>query len=644
MTSEAEAASQADPHAPPLLPWARASLGDLEGFDFEAPVADLPSADSPELGDRFRAAAQPGGDEATADTAASRVFHMLAGVTGMMLRSQDPNEPFGPMAALSDGRRSAAPPDFRGQPLAALAEMAVRARHPVLRARLADTCWLLDRTKGQMAGAAAEAYVETVQKVDKGALKFGFEDGALSHSARDLLRRALLIGRAIGTDKPGPSAARDLVSDLRKRAVHQRLSVPTLWFGQLDLDFSVSDPHDVGKDVEGMIDGVPGDTDPHTKVELWRLAARAYHFAKSTQDCHRCQSAGAEQLIAMAEQPTAMMASHFLAAAIAELHGIPGQKERRKALRHRLIEVQAGIADEMSPFFHPMDLQDIAKHTEQQMTRHPLLRDKLFAFALLARSPDPARLVEDAEKSIREHPLSSLFGASHHDSEGKVVHRSEGSGVGDSSDRSAVERQIAEHERIRHYITAAGTIEVARQAIARDHYLCEEAFMHFLAHSPFVPRDVLMTYARGLTRFFQGDFTSALYILTPLLENSLRHVLKSQGHEVTKFDDARSTQEDRTISSMFTEMRSELVGVFGDAIVTDIENVFLKKPGPYLRHRLAHGLLHDGAPYSEDALYGCWLIFHLCTVPLFAYCTQLKLPHDEGESGAQGIAEHEAAE
>src|SRR4029077_18984224 len=31
---------------------------------------------------------------------------------------------------------------------------------------------------------------------------------------------------------------------------------------------------------------------------------------------------------------------------------------------------------------------------------------------------------------------------------------------------------------------------------------------------------------RAFLRFFQGDFASAVYILTPLLENSLRHVLK----------------------------------------------------------------------------------------------------------------------
>jgi hypothetical protein len=114
-----------------------------------------------------------------------------------------------------------------------------------------------------------------------------------------------------------------------------------------------------------------------------------------------------------------------------------------------------------------------------------------------------------------------------------------------------------------------------------------------------------------------------------LLENSLRHVLKSHGHEVTKFDDSKMIQEDRTISSLFEQMRDELDSIFGRAVTSDIENVFLRKPGPYLRHALSHGLLHDGAPYTDDAIYGCWLLFHLCMLPLFPYRTQIVLPFDD---------------
>ena len=165
--------------------------------------------------------------------------------------------------------------------------------------------------------------------------------------------------------------------------------------------------------------------------------------------------------------------------------------------------------------------------------------------------------------------------------------------------------------------------------IATDHYLSDEAFVTLLLYSAFVPKDTVATYGRGFLRFFQGDFTSGLYILTPLLENSLRHVLKSHGHDVTSFDDSTMTQQDRTISVLFEQMRQELNSIFGLAITTDIENVFLRKPGPYLRHSLAHGLLPDGAPYGADAIYGCWLLFHLCMLPLFPIRTQLMLPFDD---------------
>jgi hypothetical protein len=464
--------------------------------------------------------------------------------------------------------------------------------------------------------------------VDGGTLTFSFEtgNGALTFRARDLIQRALLIGRAIGSEKKGPSEARQIAANLRTRSFEKLLPIPALWFGHLDLESRISDPAQLAQEVEALITHLPSDTDPDTIVALWRLAARGYHLAKRNNDEHRSQSAAAEQLVTMASvQPSAMLSSTMLMQAIGEFHGVPGKKDRRNELRHRLIDVQAGISEEMSAFSFPSNLDEITKHVEQEM-RQPSLRDKLFVFAALARSPDPKKLTEEAEKSISEHPLSSLFAASHHDSEGKVIHRSEGAGLGDS-DSSAVERQIAQYESIRRHVAASG-IEVARQAIARDHYLSEEVLAPLLLHSPFVPRALVITHCRGFVRFFQGDFVSALYILTPLLENSLRHVLKSSGHDVTTLDDTALTQEDRTISSLFEQMRPEIDSVFGGAIATDIENVFLKKSGPHLRHSLSHGLLHDGDPYSDDAIYACWLIFSLCMIPLFPMRTRLTLPFD----------------
>ena len=82
-------------------------------------------------------------------------------------------------------------------------------------------------------------------------------------------------------------------------------------------------------------------------------------------------------------------------------------------------------------------------------------------------------------------------------------------------------------------------------------------------------------------------------------------------------------------------MRKELDAAFTKAITTDIENVFLIRPGPHIRHDVAHGLLHDGAPYSPDALYACWLIFRLCLLPLFPHLERKRSVRAPGQAAAR---------
>lgn len=541
------------PQGPPI--WLRAISMDLAELDFEEPIIGSQAADANELSQRFRTSAESAATEGGPETPAMRVFSMLAAVTGMHLKAQEPNEPFGPMVVWAEGHRTAAPGDFRGEPVEVLAQMAARAKHPVLQARLADVCWLLERKRAQLGMTVISAYVEIVKQVDSDALRFQYdkEPGALKFDARDLLRRALLIARAMGSDQTAGLAARTIAADLRVRSFKNRLPIPAMWFGHLDLDFGISDPGVVGKEIESLIAGLADGTDGHTIVNLWRMASRAFHLAKKDSDQHRSQSEAAEQLVRMAgQQPMAMLNASMLAEAIAELHGVPDKKDRRKELRHRLVDVQAGIADEISPFTIPIDLDEIVKVVQQEMRQRPSLREKLFVFALLERSPDPDKLAETAAKSIREHPLASLFGTTHHDSEGKVIHRSDGASFGDSENESAIQRQIAQDESIRRHV-ACGKIDAARQVIATDHYLSDEAFVHLLLYSAFVPRDTVATYGHGFLRFFQGDFTSGLYILTPAAGKFLASRAEKPR---ARRDEFRRRQDDPTRSNDFCLVRA----------------------------------------------------------------------------------------
>ncbi len=85
-------------------------------------------------------------------------------------------------------------------------------------------------------------------------------------------------------------AARDAVNRLRKRAVKEGRGVPVIWFSDLDLDFGVSESAEVACSVERALSANQSEN-THIVADLWRLAARAYHFAKKDEDKNRCLAA-----------------------------------------------------------------------------------------------------------------------------------------------------------------------------------------------------------------------------------------------------------------------------------------------------------------------------------------------------------------
>jgi hypothetical protein len=611
----------ANANAVALPIWLKTTLDDAHVVSFESPILGSLSAECMVLRDLYTAAVQALEDAPDyAQTPALRVFYLLAAVTGMFARPSQPHDPFGPFMQLADGSRTPVPVDFR-QHVDVLADLAVRTKHPVLRARLCDVCWLLDRTRGQLGLAAVEAYNDIVERTARGELAYRFasEPGALQSEAAHYLRRALEIGRSVGWDKPAVAKAKATVARLRVDAIAAKRHAAVRWFCSLDLDYSVSGAAGIGDALSMMLANADDPSSALSAVDLWKLAGRAYARAKDEESTYRAQSEAAECLVAhaMAQDGSAMLKAHFLSNAIAALHGIPGMKGRRNSLRHQLIEVQAGVAEEMGVLSEPIDLKAMAVEVQRVVGDADLL-DMLFLVADLGRSPDVAVLDEDAKKRIRASPFTSMFGTAHLDRQGKVLSRTDAAGLGDDANDSAVQHQIAQAERMRRQVFVHGQIEPALQVVRDRHHVSDESLVALLQFSPVVPNDLLETIARGFTCFIQGECVSATYILTPLLESLLRYLLKGHGYDVTVFDDATETQKDRTISQLFEQMRPELELMLSANITADLDRVFLRKPGPSLRHAVAHGLLHDGDPYGSDARYCCWLMFRLCLLPLFA--------------------------
>lgn len=593
--------------------WLKATMSDIENVDdFEKLISKEKHPHCGKFADIYRSASR---EEENSSESEVRVWDFLQGICSLHFKPEDVNEPFGPMVVCADGRRSAAASDFKNR-VDVLQALATAATNIVLRARLCDIAWLLDRNNSFFGAEAIKSYVGLIKCIVAGDLRFDSDiDGSFHPYTRDYILRALGLARMLGWSKPEALEAQAQLVTLRERAVAAQVPAPVYWFCELDLRMRISDPLVVAAELEATLENLSDDAGHHIAVSLWRLASRAYQAGKKDSEKQRCQVAAAEVMVAQAEKTSsAMLASHLIANAIAMLHGVASVRQRRLELRHRLVEVQALVGEEMTSFSHEVDLSDLVADTQGELESLNIY-DSLFLFADLDASPAPEALKADAIEQIEKYPLSSLFGAAHLDDEGKVLHRTDGAGFGEPGD-PAIVQHIAQAERFRREISVSGRIDPARRAIICKHYLSEDIFYEFTCLSPFIPQDLAQTFARGFNRFFQGDFTSAVYILTPLLENSLRYVLKASGHDVTTFDNAGQTQEDRSITSMYDGMRPELDAIFTRAITEDIHRVFLGRPGPAIRHSVAHGLLHDGSPHDADSIYACWLIFRLSIKPL----------------------------
>ena len=312
-----------------------------------------------------------------------------------------------------------------------------------------------------------------------------------------------------------------------------------------------------------------------------------------------------------------MVAAGAIMDAIQALRRLPNTKQRRQELEGRLRHAQSSVRDEMGVVSTRFDLTDFIRHARQSVGGKSLPL-ALGRFADLAQSPEPEALREQARRIAAKSPLSSIVGSTMVDEDGKVVAKSPGM-FGDESDSEvALRHLVARNEGLRRQTAVRGLIEPARHVFQAEHPLGEHHLHVIVAMTPFVPADRVDLVTMALARFFGGDFFSSLHVLVPQLENSLRQILKHAGIDPSAIQ-SDMTQEDRTLSVMLKNERGPLEGILGPAIVLEIEDLFVFRAGPVLRHRVAHGLVSADECYETDSIYACWFMYRFLCLPLFPH-------------------------
>ena len=606
------ATEETDGQKPPLE---IVSVNDFRAVSFEGPIADIDAVDCHALHDLFNDATNHANQ--TGDLRATRVFGILASLCSFHFKPDDPADPFGPMMTVGD-RRTATPRDFRGAQSDVVAEILPEITHPGLRARLADTVWFNNRSKRLAADIAVGAYGDCLDALLDGRLKVRFDTSrTISNHHCKLLLRALQIAHA--TNKGGiiPERLAMLSRRLFDTAVSEKECSSLSQIGRLLLRYDLIDPSDLAAMSEQVALTVAstGSGFPLAVKSAFECSAYAYGQAGDEVGARRCRLAAVEQTLAMKGHVSSAAAqSSWIRTAINQLRDIPNTAQEREALRLEMRDLQHQALDEMGSFTVPIDFEDMRSGTTNIFDELSL-PTALGQFALLSRSRPPEELKKEARDGIADAPFYAMLGGQHIDVDGKVIAETPGVPTSGEPSDEWYKATIAQNMRLRRSIVVGGFIDPARRAVASRFPLSNIEFLPIVELSPFVPQEFKHTFALGFARFMQGDFISAAHLLIPQLESSIRHVLTNHGIDTSKIK-SDMIQEDRPLSALLENYKSEMERVFSEDLTFEIDLLFNHRAGPALRHDFAHGKVSDGYCFGEDVIYACWFIYHLTCFPL----------------------------
>ena len=232
--------------------------------------------------------------------------------------------------------------------------------------------------------------------------------------------------------------------------------------------------------------------------------------------------------------------------------------------------------------------------------------DLVDALLILVNAPPQVPSVAGAQAQAavnRERfPLQHMFGRIVLD-ERHIL----GSAEGEEGRVSASERQQYA------FVHAFGAVELGRalDRLEAEKGLSADVWHALLAENDVIDEATLPAVDRGIERYFAHDYVSALHILVPQLEDTMRGVLD-------RLHIPRVSMIDGQLREMPLNMvldTPEVQALLGEDVVAYFKMLLLQHDAGNIRHRTAHGLLkaeHCTRELTQEIL-SCFLLLLRCT-------------------------------
>jgi hypothetical protein len=444
----------------------------------------------------------------------AQVLEVLAIATSAMLQPSKWNEPFHPMAVF-DGRRTSLPSDLDDDQRALLRRVAHTmddGDNASLRARVCDVGWFYGgRADVALLDKAIAAYAAVPLTRD-----IWHADG------RDEWHRGLELAIRRGADgQPQLKAmASALLSGLRSTEGSDG------FFGvqliQMVRENRLASP-DERADLAALsvLRAAEARSRPNRNLEqAWEQEAAIWFRGLGLRDdASAAQVRRAESLASKADDRrqgvngAAMTASHFVEQALKALHEVPRAYRVEHGLDSRIAELRTQLGKDRQLVLEGM----VPIRSDPIDLSEPI--PALIALGMVAPIASFTEALAQAREERQSFPLSQLFGSESYSSTGQKVSSRSGadlaatSGSPDELDDAAWSAMVR-NQGILTNLFVSGRIMPALEAVTLQHWYPAELMFELCRRNALIPSGREWSWARGLLHGFDGDFPSAVAMLS----------------------------------------------------------------------------------------------------------------------------------
>ena len=536
-----------------------------------------------------------------------KALWLLAESCHMMLVPDNPNEPYQSIWS-THKERSIIPEDFSETDVEFLADIVSSIDDPMLKARIADLVWTVDRSRGvHFPLMAIDSYTS-----------IPFEEDTWRRDIVDCWERAVVLAKLLRGGagdrletmvkklvriilEEGSGVSSWLANVLKSNGIgggqSQEISKRMEYFGT-QFEEEKNDFHEACDFFQAAIDWTSEDEDKERAIELTVRLAECWVKNAEYQS---------QQAVASAFYETAIRAYRKVPREYREVYEVDN---RIAQLRERHNESNRISLDQMGVVTTPpIDITQIVRNAREEVKGRELL-DAIDKFVNLT-GWNVQELREDAIRQIREFPLQAIMPFAMTNREGHTVGSRPGINLQESEESEAnaavVEAKMIEHFGLQMGLSVNGSILPALEVMNLEHRMRQIDFLAIAKRCLIVPEGRELHFAKGLLAGYNHDFGAAMYVLSPQIENMVRRIFADRGVQTTTIADG--IQHEVGLSALVD--KPEALEILGEDLLFPIKALFCDNFGPNVRNNTAHGLYDDDAYYSAPAVYTWYFAFKI---------------------------------